>query len=153
MKKITLLLVLIFPAICFSQKFIGKSKEQVKKQLQQQITKNDGSGITITDNDSGIFYSVKHDIDLTTEFYYTFDKAGKCQLEKVVAGCDSCFTKYLQATLAEKKYGWKKINENQYISNYTSRMMIELPAESKELTYTILRTEWTKQLYAMLTGN
>lgn len=152
MKKKILLLLLLFPVIGFSQHFIGKSKAQVTKELQRQIVKNDSLTITLSDKNSSVLLSVKASKVSPADFIYGFDKSGKCQSEKIIAGCDSCFNKFLQAALAIKKYGWKKINENQYVSNYTSRLMIELPAESKELSYTILRTEWTKEVYNMLTG-
>ena len=152
MKKKFLLVLLLFPVIGFSQNFIGKSKTQVNKELQRQIVKNDSLEITLSDKGSTLLLSVKAGKVSPADFIYGFDKSGKCQSEKIIAGCDSCYNKFLQAALAIKKYGWKKINENQYVSKYTSRMMIELPAENKELTYTILRTEWTKEAYNMLTG-
>ena len=153
MKRVYLLSLLLLPFIGFSQNLIGKTKTQVKKKLQRQVTKNNNLSAVITDNDSLVVYSIKSKDAYPADFIYSFNKSGRCQSEKVITRCDSCFTRYLAATLAEKKYGWKKINENQYVSGYTYRMMIELPAESKELFYTILRTEWTKELYDMLTGN
>lgn len=32
-------------------------------------------------------------------------------------------------------------------------MMIELPTDNKNYQYTILKTEWTKELYDILNGN
>lgn len=153
MKKKCLLSILLLPYIGFSQNFIGKTKIQVKKKLQHQIAKGNSLSATLTDKDSVVLYSISGKDAYPADFIYGFSKSGKCQSEKLITGCDSCFTRYLTATLAKKKYGWKKINENQYVSGYAYRMMIELPAESKELFYTILRTEWTKELYDMLTGN
>jgi hypothetical protein len=153
MKRIIIALLLLSPATIFSQNFIGKNKKQVKKFLQQQITKNDSLTITLTDNDSVILYSIKAGKVLPADFVYGFTNAGKCRLEKVTAECDSCYQKFLRTVLEQKKYGWKKINENQYISKYAARLMIELPAESKELSYTILRTKWSKQLYNQLKGD
>ncbi|MBL0068476.1 MAG: hypothetical protein KA428_09015 [Chitinophagaceae bacterium] len=153
MKKASLVLLLLFPVIGFSQHFIGKSKPQVMKELQKQIVKNDSLTITLTDTDSGLVYSIKAQKVLPADFVYSFDNTGKCQSEKVIAGCDSCYKKFLQKVLAEKKYDWKKINENQYISKYESRMMIELPTDNKNYQYTILKTEWTKELYDILNGN
>ena len=147
------LFLFLLPVTCFSQNFIGKSKSQVKKILQRQIVKNDSLTITLTDNDSIIIYSVKAGKVYPADFFYGFDKSGKCRLEKIIIPCDSCYKIFLQSVLGQKKYEWKKINENQYISKYAARMMIELPAESKELSYTILKTAWTKKLYSLLTSN
>lgn len=153
MIRIITALLLLFPVAGFSQNFIGKSKAQVKKYLQRQIAKNDSLTITLTDTDSVLLFSIKSGKVLPADFIYSFDKSGKCRSEKVMAGCDSCFNKFLNAALAEKKYEWKKINENQYVSKYAARMMIELPPENKDFSYVILRTQWSRQLYTMLTGN
>lgn len=152
MKRIILILSLL-PVTCFSQNFIGKSKTQVKKNLQRQIVKNDSLTITLTDNDSLIIYAVKGGKVFPADFMYGFNKSGKCRSEKISLTCDSCYKIFLRDVLAQKKYGWKKINENQYISKFAARMMIELPAESKELYYTILKTTWTKKLYSLLNSN
>jgi hypothetical protein len=153
MKRLIITLVIFFPFTGFSQNFIGKSKEKVKKELQLQLKKNDSLAITLTDRDSVLVYSIKDDKVLAADFIYGFDKSGKCQSEKVIAGCQACFNKYLQATLATKKYGWKKINENQYVSKFSDRRMIELPDEKKNFTFSILRTDWSKEMYELLSGN
>lgn len=153
MWRIGLLLFLLLPTFGSSQNFIGKKKAQVLKELQAYAKKNDSLTATITDKDSIITCSITADKTQPADFIYGFDKNGRCQSEKVTASCDSCYTKYLQKVLGEKKYEWKKVNENQYISKYAVRLMIELPAESKELTYTILRTNWNKKVYKMLKGN
>ena len=70
----------------------------------------------------------------------------------MITGCDSCIKKWLRATLRIGKYGWKKINENQYISKYEYKMMIELPVNPGEHYYTILRMDWSKTLYGILVG-
>jgi hypothetical protein len=54
--------------------------------------------------------------------------------------------------LAKEKYVWKKINENQYISKFEDKIMIELPTENKSNSITIIRTDWTKILYDILAG-
>ncbi|MEI2737675.1 MAG: hypothetical protein V9F01_02705 [Chitinophagaceae bacterium] len=153
MQRTGLLIFLFLPFLGFSQNFIGKKKTQVLKELQGLAKKNDSLTIAINDNDSVITYSIKASKTQPADFVYGFDKNGRCQSEKITANCDSCYNKYLQDVLNVKKYQWKKINENQYISKYAARLMIELPAESKEFTYTILRTNWNKKMYEMLKGN
>ncbi len=148
-----ILFLLLLPLTGFSQNFIGKSKARVKKFLQREIVKNDSLTITLTDNDSVLLYSIKAGKTLPADFIYTFNRSGKCQSEKVIASCDSCFNKFLKKTLDQKLYEWKKINENQYVSKYAARRMIELLPANKDLSYTILRTDWNKELYRMLTGN
>lgn len=153
MTRIILLLLLTFPVSGFSQHFIGKTHAQVKKDLGKKIAKNDTLTIVMNDNDSTIVYSYQDKEAQPVDFIYGFNKAGKCWFEKVTAGCDSCFRKYLSALLAQKKYEWKKINENQYISRYADQLMIELPGNDKDYSFTILHTEWNREVYDMLKGN
>jgi len=153
MNRLTFLLLLLLPATVFSQNFIGRSKAQVKKFLQKQILKNDSLDITLTEDDPFLRYSIKAGKTLPADFVYGFNKSGKCQSEKIIALCDSCFNKFLTNILSEKRYQWKKINENQYVSKYGARMMIELPPENKDFSYTILKTDWNKEMYKLLTGN
>ena len=49
-----------------------------------------------------------------------------------------------------KKFEWNKINENQYISKFEEKLMIELPAENYDHSFSILKVEWTKELYELL---
>ncbi|MDZ4806965.1 MAG: hypothetical protein SGI96_01705 [Bacteroidota bacterium] len=148
-----ILFLLLLPATGFSQNFIGRSKAQVKKYLQRQIAKYDSLTISLTDNDSALLYSIKAGETLPADFIYGFNKSRKCQSERIIAGCDSCFNKFLKKLLSEKKYEWKKINENQYVSKYAARRMIELPPLNNNFSYTILKTDWNKDMYKLLTGH
>ncbi|HEV7780668.1 MAG TPA: hypothetical protein VGO58_05355 [Chitinophagaceae bacterium] len=153
MIRIIIFLFLFAPVTAFSQNFIGKTRSHVKKELEKTIAKNDSLTITLSDNDSTLVFSYKEGKVQPVDFIYGFNKAGKCRSEKTIARCDSCFKKFLTAALGQKKYGWKKINENQYISKYSAQMMIELPANETDFSYSILHTEWTKELYESLKGN
>lgn len=152
MHRILTLSLLLFSFSCFSQNYINKTKAQVKKELNDYVSKNDTLNASISETDTAMVLSIKDLKTLPADFIYRFDKTGKCKSEKIMAGCDSCFTKYLQAALDRKKYGWKKINENQYVSSFAARILIELPADDKDFSFIILRTEWTKQMYDLLTG-
>ena len=153
MIRLLVILFMLAPLPLLSQNFIGKSKAEVKKELQKKIQKNDSLTITLTDKDSVLVYSYQDARAKPVDFIYGFDKEGKCWSEKVMAGCDSCFNKYLRAVLDQKKYEWKKINENQYVSRYADRRMLEFPPDTKNFMYTILRTDWNKEMYQLLTGN
>ncbi len=137
----------------FSQNYINKTKAQVRKELNEYVSMNDSLNAAISETATAITLSIKGPKTLPADFIYRFDKTGKCKSEKVMGGCDSCFNKYFQAALDRKKYEWRKINENQYISGFVARMMIELPVDSKDFSFTILRTDWSKQMYDLLKGN
>lgn len=150
--KIILFFLCFFPLISTAQNFIGKKRARVIKLLQQEIKKNDSLTISLTTTDSTVICSVKAGKSSPADFIYSFNKSGKCTAEKIMASCDSCFTKYLQQLLANKRFEWKKINENQYISKYTAYRVIELPGDTKEFSYTILKTDWNRETYKLLSG-
>ena len=151
MRRITLLLLIILPYMASSQNYLDKKKAQVKKELQGYLKKNNQLSGAVSETDSTVVLSVKEGSSLPGEFAYYFDDNGKCNREKVTAYCDSCYQKYLGHALGQKKYKWKKINANQYISSFEQKATLELPGDEKEKSFTILRTEWTKEFYKLLT--
>jgi hypothetical protein len=152
MSKFILLYLLLFPGFVKGQQYFGKTQSQVKKELQQYIKKNKSLGATLEQTDSTIHMSVPGPASQPADFFYSFDKTGKCVSQKTVTYCDSCFRKFLQALLQQEKYKWKKINENQYISSYSESLLIELPAEEKQYWFLLMKVSWTKELYKLLTG-
>lgn len=150
--RITLafLFFLCAPAGTRAQHFIGKSKKKVEQQLRRQIRQHDSLQITLTDEGGQLRYRIAPVRVQAAETVYTFDKRGRCRSEKVTASCDSCFKKFLGHALAQKKIGWEKINENQYISSYASRMLIELSPEENNYSYTIHRVDWSREQYALM---
>jgi hypothetical protein len=145
MKKIVTLCFLFFSLTAFSQNCINQSREEVKKQLQNETNKP-----SFTETDTTLIVNGK---ETGTIFTYRFDKSGKCSSEKITANSDASFKQHLQAVLDQKKYEWKKINGNQYISGFAARMLLEISAENKDFTFTIIRTDWSKEMYDILTAN
>lgn len=145
-----LLIVLLLPAFGQGQNFIGKSKKQVWKFLQKQVKRNDSLDIRMKDTGSQILFSIQPGKTQPGEFVYDFDGKNRCRSEKVTASCDSCFQKFLGQVLRQQRFGWEKINENQYISNFTSRRLIEISPEKNEYWYIILRSNWTRIQYELL---
>ena len=148
MKKIITVSSLLFSATVFSQNYINLSKEEVKKQLHSYINKNDLAKTSITETDTTLV--IKEHSAAST---YRFDKKGKCLSEKIIADSDASFKQNLQMVLDQKKYGWKKINGNQYISGFAEKLMIELALGQNDFTFIILRTDWSKEMYDILTAN
>ena len=152
MIRILIVCFLLISTAGFSQNFIGNSRTQVLKKLNDYIQKNDTLNAAVNDLDTAIILKVKGVPSLPVDFIYKFNKAGKCISEKTIAYCDSCYHKYLNAALGNKKYGWKKINGNQYVSNYASQMLIELPVNELDFSFVILKTAWSRDMYKMLKG-
>lgn len=152
MSKFIILCLLLFPGFAKGQQYFGKPQSQVKKELQQYIKKNKSLAATLEQTDSTIHLSIPGPASQPADFYYNFDKTGKCVSQKTITNCDSCFNKFLQPLLQQEKYNWKKINENQYISNFAEGLLIELPAEEKQYWFLVMKVSWTKELYKLLTG-
>jgi hypothetical protein len=150
MIRLFIFICLVWPACCFSQGFIHKSRQQVKRELEKQIAKNDTLHILLLETDTSLHYSVRDPQLQPADFIYTFDESGKCNMEKVIASCDSCFTKYLQSALHNKRYQWKKLNNHLYISGFVQKRLLEIPVNSAEHSYTIRRMKWNRSVYNTL---
>ena len=150
MKRLLLLLMICLPFVSFAQQHIGKTKAIVKKSLQLEAKKVPGA--LLSDSGTVLSYSLKQGTSSTVNFIYRFNKAEICISEQVTGQCDSCFKNQLNKVLADTKYGWKKINENQYASKFSEKMVIELPGNTEDNSYMILRTDWDEAMYKLLTG-
>lgn len=150
-----ILILMLFPAACYSQNFIDKSKEAVMIELQNQIQPEDNLTKKLSNKDSLILLTINAGTSRYTDFYYGFDRAGKCKLEKIKSGCESCFKDLLDKVLEQRIFEWKQINGNQYISKFSDHLLLEIQneKEKKDFSITILRTDWTRELYDLLTGN
>jgi hypothetical protein len=143
---------LLLPATCIAQGFIHKSKKQVLARLSRYNAGDGFENTATAQTDSTITLQVKEkNTGRETNFIYRFDKNGDCKSEEIKASCDTCFKKYLQDALAIKKYKWKKINENQYVSSFSKKLLIELPYEgSTNFSFMVLQTQWSKKLYRLM---
>ena len=143
------ILLFFLPFAANSQMYINKSREWVKKKLERHMTTYDNLSTRLQETDSSLHLLFRGPKTQPADFIYNFDQFGKCNSEKVIAYCDSCFQKFLQAALAGKKYGWRKINGNQYISKYNARMLLETRPEKTDFSFRIIRTSWTRKLYRL----
>lgn len=89
-------------------------------------------------------------INSQSQLIFVFDEKGLCTTETINTRCDSCHDGYLKNILDKKKYNWKKINENQYISRFEDNLMIELFPEGEIRTISVLRADFTRELYELL---
>lgn len=147
MKKV-LLFILILTTVQLgsnAQEFINKKKGEAITML-----KNKYQEAPITVLADTVQLKLENTYAKSFDYIFTFDKKGKCKSETIITRCDSCLTGLLQKVLDQKKFEWNKINENQYISKFEEKLMIELPAENHDHSFSILKVEWTKELYELL---
>jgi len=150
MKARIIIALLLLPAFSFCQKHINQTHAAVMADLKKY--KAGSIKPVFTETDSTITMSVKGGDVKAMDFIYAFDKSGKCNSEKTMANCDSCVNKMLQEIVNNKKFGWRQINENQYVSKFEDHLMIELPVNPNEFSYTILRMDWTRASYDLITN-
>lgn len=145
--------LILFPLTGFSQLYINKTKSQVKQDFGKKFLKKDGISASITETDSSLLLKVRGSGAIEADHIYSFDKSGKCSTEKTVTWCDSCYEKLLQPLLVAKKYKWKKINMNQYISEFSAGFFVEIQVTGNTYSFTIFRLNLNRKMYRFLLEN
>ena len=132
--------------------FLGDLKSlHIKKELQHYIAQNKPLNPVLTVTDSSLVLAIAEP-DGPTRFIYSFDReSGKCNAQRTEANCEACYNKYRDKLLEQKVHKWIKLNENQYVSRYEDRLLVELSAEENDYTFTVFKTQWTIDFYELLT--
>lgn len=154
MKYSIIALFLLTCTCTYAQEQIGRDLATVRNSLKKAAGIPDTLKSQLQSSDSTVTLTLKNaagNTVLTT--VCSFNKKKICFEEKVSAPCAACLTPWLESILAEKTYGWKKINEHQYISGFEHKMFLELPPEGEVSSFKIFRVEWTKEMYGILKGS
>lgn len=147
MKLIALLLLFLLTGSCSlqAQDFINMPYDKAEAALRKAYP---------ADNKQPTVYPRKDSIlvrvNSQSQLIFVFDEKGLCMTETINTRCDSCHDGYLKNILDKKKFNWKKINENQYISRFEDNMMIELFPEGEIRTISVLRADFTREIYELL---
>jgi hypothetical protein len=134
----------------YSQGYIGKSREKIIKGLTDFLVKDSIKNSPIRETSDAIILSVQDPKLKQVDFIYFTDKNNRCNAEKVIARCDTCYSKFTNDILSNKYYGWQKVQDNLYVSKYNRKLQLELYKED-QFTYILRKTNWTKQEYRYLT--
>lgn len=150
-KTLSLCFALIFTFSCFSQRFIDKPPKKVLK-IVSEFYSEKSINTTMQRTDSTITYFIRDPKvqDLTIQFH--FDQNRKCDKERYLLSCDSCYTKFLNGVLSNTRYHWIKVNEHTYFSKLPHRLILSLEPKSS-FAYAIERSRLTRRDYkAMLSS-
>ena len=79
-----------------------------------------------------------------------YDEKGICDIESYQFSNKLVFETKLQTILGLQEFEWIKINENQFVSNFTKQRLLEIFEEEPPYQVRILRTAWSKELYELL---
>lgn len=151
MKNIVILFVFIFAsANSIGQQYIGKSKTEVKESIRKFKAPAGYKTSISNETDSTLQLNFNGRGDLQATRSFLFDKKKICHTEVLTATCDSCLALYLKPVLDIKKFNWVQLNENQYVSDFDSHLMIELQTHKDNRSFRIMRMDWTRELYDIL---
>ena len=150
MTRLVVILFALSYTTASAQMYINENRQWVKRELEKQASKNDSITVRISETDTSILYSFRDPKVRPADFLYIFDESAKCIEEKTIGYCDSCFNKFLGSALNRKQFQWTKINDRLYISKYSKKLMLEIPVNNKDHSFTIRRMKWTKGSYRTL---
>ena len=151
MRRFLGLFVILVPSVVFSQVAVNKTKKEIMAawKADSKVAARCKSPFVASDSTLSIKIACPGQTSYT-RYTYRFDKTGKCQSEKIAGNGDSTMKEALTRVLAIESYNWQKINENQYVSDFDSRLMVEFPPDNTEHSFTILRMDWSHELYDLL---
>jgi hypothetical protein len=151
MTRLLSLLMLLAPLLTYGQNYINLNKYDIKKIFNQTSEKKKIIKYKFANNKNNLIVTEGGSKKCQVKYEFSFDSVGKCNKEKIIFFCDTCMQHKLNPILGFQQYQWRKINENQYISRYEDRLMIELSPEKNVPSFSILRMDWTRILYDILT--
>lgn len=139
MKNTLLLIISMNVAISYSQPFIDFTKKEVNEYIRKQ-----GAAKVVSESaigDSVVIFLQKDTVRFSLDkekiqqshivtIKLHFNNTGRCNSETRTYTCDICLAKPLSKILENKKYSWKKVSENKYISIYKKGLMLEYPIDS-----------------------
>ncbi len=151
MKILLLAAVVLTASIADAQEYISVKKFFVRKGIQHYLKKSGFTNSTMKETDSTLLISLNEAGMANLSFTYLFDGKNKCVEEKLIAdNCDSCFNKLNGEVLANKKWGWQKLSENLYVSQYSKRLLLRINKAGSTGERTIYYTNWNRKEYDAL---
>ena len=154
MMRYLLLLSFLIPLSVYSQTKLGKSRQQLTNELNQSVKNGQFSKAEFDDTKNRLVVSSRDSLGQGLRYEYGFDeKTGNCITEMTISTCEACMKNLLNELLAVTSYQWKKINESQYVSRFEDHLLIEWQQTGNEISFTLIRTAWTRELYNMLKEN
>lgn len=154
MMRYLLLFFFLIPTFVSSQSRLGKSREELIIELQQQAKSNQSPKPEFDKKKNRLVLPGKDSSGQRIRYEYAFDeKNGFCITEMTISACEACVQNALKDLLTQSVYEWKKINESQYVSRFEDFLLIEWQQTGNEFSFTLIKTAWTRELYNMMKEN
>lgn len=123
-KQIVLSIFILFiTGSCFSQNYINRDKAYAKKWLSKYAEKSNVKTI-VHENDSSLQLLVRDSTIQNLDIILNYDKKDKCESEQYILTCDSCYRKFLKATLNNPFCRWTQIDSNTYLARFPYRVIL-----------------------------
>ncbi|WP_448700475.1 hypothetical protein ACFGVR_00910 [Mucilaginibacter sp. AW1-3] len=151
MKTILSALVLLFTicSVSYAQKVLpGRDKSGTKIWITYGFKKSD---YDLKETDTSLTL-ITHNKYRPIEIHCSIDKTsryGKCVSEKINFDCDSCYQKIFKVMLDKKRFHWKLIDTNRYLSKISRKLLLAGNTEGHYFTLSILNVsdeEYKKML-------
>lgn len=132
---LTLLFLGFYHGVFAQTILVGKNKERTKNGVESDFRKikyviaETDTTLTLTTNDTTIRPII---------VYCGFKKDGQCFSQKIVFDCDTCYHKILKQILNRNRFEWKKVGADQYLSKYSSRLLLAGSTDNKNYTISLL---------------
>lgn len=147
MRMTTILVMMLLPALVFSQSFIGKTRQDIMKEQ----TGGAAHGFSFSEKGNNLERHEVNENERSWVLTLGFDSTGKCILEKNSTRCGDCQQTLLASVLRKKKYKWKSINNNQYLSKFSAGLLLEVQYYSETYFITFLPSGIDLPTYQSLT--
>lgn len=149
MKSFFTALILIIPTLLQAQEAIGKKFSDVKTKIIRSEAKLADSTNKLKVTDSTLSFQ-KNISGIQSEMSYRFNKEGFCIIEKFATASEKEYQKKLKTTLRKKKYGWRSLNLNQFISKLKKNILLEVQVIDGIYSISFIKTNLDKELYNLL---
>jgi len=138
----TLLLVFVFliglASISFAQTVLpGRDRAGTRIWITNGFKKGQ---YDLTETDSTITLTTRGE-SRSLIIHCSFNKPGKkgiCRVEKISLDCDSCYQKIIKLFLDKKRFDWKMIGADRYLSKISRKLMLAGNAAVHAFTLSML---------------
>jgi hypothetical protein len=129
-KYLILSIIIILIASCsFSQEYINRDKTYAKKRFAKYGVKQNVKTI-VNETDTTLYLLVRDSTIQNLDIILHYDKMGICESEQYLLACDSCYHKFLAATLNNPFCRWTKIDSNTYFARFPYRVILTAKLEN-----------------------
>lgn len=150
MNRLIIALLIIIPSAGFSQVYINNTKKEIKEEVVANFNGKENITPEFSETDSTLEMKIRGKNVIDADYIYKFNKSGKCISQKTITGCDSCHQTLLQSVLALKKYKWRSLNQNQYVSKFSKNVLLEIQEMGQTYWFMLFKIKLSKKMYRSL---